>query len=258
MGYKIGKSKIAYATHGWSVATGCLHDCPYCYAKGIVNRFVKVWERTENQWREKSKYPVLLNIDESEKFRPYYFHHRIRDVEFPKQPARIFCTPLTDPYFWGQRFVQSVQDEIDKDPKHRYLFLTKNPACYEMFRPQESVWVGVTCTNREELSARTRKLLKATPGFEGRRFLSLEPLLGRGSEWNDLKKYNWVIVGGQNGKVVKVPQWNWIRSIMLICKTSGIPLFIKKSLNGVWDDELIQEYPKGLKLEKDKTQQSRI
>ena len=33
------KSKIEWCDSSWNPVTGCLHDCPYCYARGIATRF---------------------------------------------------------------------------------------------------------------------------------------------------------------------------------------------------------------------------
>ena len=33
------KSKIEWCTHTWNPVTGCLHGCPYCYARRFVDRF---------------------------------------------------------------------------------------------------------------------------------------------------------------------------------------------------------------------------
>lgn len=36
MGYN---TKIDWCDSSWNPVTGCLHDCEYCYARGIANRF---------------------------------------------------------------------------------------------------------------------------------------------------------------------------------------------------------------------------
>ena len=33
------KSKIEWCTHTWNPVTGCLHGCPYCYARRFTDRF---------------------------------------------------------------------------------------------------------------------------------------------------------------------------------------------------------------------------
>lgn len=33
------KTKIEWCDSTWNPVTGCYHKCPYCYARGIANRF---------------------------------------------------------------------------------------------------------------------------------------------------------------------------------------------------------------------------
>ena len=33
------KTKIEWCDSSWNPVTGCLHTCPYCYARAIANRF---------------------------------------------------------------------------------------------------------------------------------------------------------------------------------------------------------------------------
>ena len=33
------KTKIDWCDSTWNPVTGCLHGCPYCYARGIAERF---------------------------------------------------------------------------------------------------------------------------------------------------------------------------------------------------------------------------
>ena len=35
----MNRTKIEYLTHTWNPVTGCLHGCPYCFAKNITHRF---------------------------------------------------------------------------------------------------------------------------------------------------------------------------------------------------------------------------
>lgn len=35
----MNNTKIDWATRSWNPVTGCLHGCPYCYARKIAERF---------------------------------------------------------------------------------------------------------------------------------------------------------------------------------------------------------------------------
>ena len=38
-GWKMDKTKIDWADATWNPVTGCLHSCPYCYARGMAKRY---------------------------------------------------------------------------------------------------------------------------------------------------------------------------------------------------------------------------
>jgi protein gp37 len=149
-----------------------------------------------------------------------------------------------------------VQHEIEKAPKHRFLFLTKNPAdAYRRFRHQENIWQGVSATNYDELAKRTWMIGDSNANY----FLSLEPLMGEISGVY-LERYNWVIVGAMTGpKAKEYPVKRvWVEKIVDECKRRGVPVFLKPNLGEAWPGELIQEYPEGLKLKTDKPHQAQI
>ena len=35
----MNRSKIEWCDHTWNPITGCLHNCRYCYARGMARRF---------------------------------------------------------------------------------------------------------------------------------------------------------------------------------------------------------------------------
>lgn len=121
--------------------------------------------------------------------------------------------------------------------------------------PLPNVWVGVSCERQEEADARIPHLL-ATP--TAKRFVSLEPLLGRislkrirvaghgwrgtGDGWQDVlegwrecKDYpgrenvlDWVIVGGESGPHARPMHPQWARALCDQCQASGVPFFFKQ------------------------------
>lgn len=36
------KTKIDWCDSSWNPVTGCLHECKYCYARSIANRFSSI------------------------------------------------------------------------------------------------------------------------------------------------------------------------------------------------------------------------
>ena len=79
-------------------------------------------------------------------------------------------------------------------------------------------------------------------------FASIEPLLGpiETSTLTLMSQYfKWIIIGAETGKRKDrvVPEKEGICSITSVCKNNSIPVFMKSSLEDIWKETLIQEYP---------------
>jgi protein gp37 len=59
------------------------------------------------------------------------------------------------------------------------------------------------------------------------KFLSLEPLLGPLPNLN-LKKIDWVIVGGESGFKARPMKTEWVLDIKVQCEQNNIPFFFKQ------------------------------
>lgn len=260
MGYK---TKIDWCDSSWNPVTGCMHDCEYCYARGIAERFeghdidpvgdsVTVYDacaeklviEVENQ---------LCKVDDKGGVRvaPYPFgftptFHRYR-MDMPKkwsEPRTIFVCSMADLFgdWVPDEWILEVIKACKAAPQHRYLFLTKNPKRYSdmMCRAvPENVWLGASYTGEGEF-VRTSVVKN--------RFLSIEPLLKEIpvktthtiALWND-----WVIIGAETGKrkdKVK-PKKEWIDTIVRSCDAVKTPVFMKESLRDIMGDDFRQEFP---------------
>jgi hypothetical protein len=47
--------------------------------------------------------------------------------------------------------------------------------------------------------------------------------------------------GNRKGKII--PKKEWIENIARECEYNDIPVFMKNSLSGIWQGELVQEFP---------------
>ena len=65
----------------------------------------------------------------------------------------------------------------------------------------------------------------------------------------DAPKPEWVIIGAETGnrKDKVVPEKEWLEQLVSECRKYGIPVFMKSSLENIWEGELIQEFPEQLK-----------
>ena len=246
----MNKTKIEWCNQTWNPVTGCLHNCPYCYARKIAQRFGRkdILKTPFNM-----KYPVY-DDDRNTISYPFGFtpvFHRYRLLDEPqkhKKPQNIFVCSMADLFgeWVPDDWIREVFAACEKAPQHRYLFLTKNPKKYielakkGMFPRQH--WYGYTATTDSDLW----KFHHADECPCINLFISIEPI--QDEFVLPLSTHcpaDWIIVGAETGnrKGKIVPKREWIERIVRSCRASGVPIFLKNSLADIWQEPLIQEYP---------------
>ena len=250
------KTKIDWCDSTWNPVTGCLHDCPYCYARGISNRFGKNYPDYSAYHNENPALHILDNpIDGTPYpfgFEPTFHYYRLGEYKDKKRPRNIFVCSMAD--LFGEwvptDWIIDVFNACREAPQHNYLFLTKNPKRYAQLGYSEiglpaygNMWYGSTVTSPH------------TDIYWGKgvnTFLSIEPILEPFGEIGSALKDSppkWVIIGAETGKrknKVK-PERKWVEDIVEQCRKTGIPVFMKSSLADIWGEPLIQELPEGLR-----------
>jgi len=275
----MNKTNIDWADSSWNPVTGCLHNCEYCYARGIARRFegyetnlIPIENRTSPAYSrlERRKgfiYDLRLPFYRKGKsgkvaVAPYPFgfeptFHRYHLDEYANKKGRtIFVGSMADLFgeWVPDEWIQEVFAACERAPWHRYLFLTKNPKRYRdlinrgLLPKRENMWYGATHTG-EYLNTPMVHPVWNMLGYKT--FLSIEPLVNDNlpnfalydEGWLD-----WTIVGAETGnhKSKLVPERKWIEDIVNVCRDYKIPVFMKKNLAKVWGEELIQEYPEGI------------
>lgn len=259
-------TKIDWCTKSWNPVSGCLHDCPYCYARQIANRFAgggygtemgmfiskykddafkppydlhePILARTKNDWYRDAPYPFG--------FEPTFHRYRLDEPVRVKKPQNIFVCSMADLFgdWVPDEWIREVFKACEAAPQHRYLFLTKNPKRYGDLwatgKLPNKHWYGHTITSEA--------IASHAPTFnptDFNNFLSIEPLLGDASQGNRLHLYKWVIVGAETGnrKRKVIPEKMWVDSIVYKCRQWGIPIFMKESLRSLMGDDFEQQYP---------------
>ena len=108
--------------------------------------------------------------------------------------------------------------------------------------------MGTSVEDNERLRQRGPALLKIPAPV---RFLSIEPLLEnlRFSS-DDLRQWQWVIVGGESGPQARPCHVNWIWNLVNTCAQASVPCFVKQlgtniiSRNDIgFDGESEREFP---------------
>lgn len=219
--------------------SGCLHACPYCYAKSITDRFAGRPFKTKFIENCAAEQVVGGNIEhvlleyKPGFASPTFWCNRLKDPVGIKKPTTVFVCSMADmfgewvPGIWIERILNTVK----LCPQHTFLFLTKNGS--KMCREGEVVdienaWYGQTCTGVPD-----RPIVDI---YSERQFLSFEPLLG---DWvPDLNwiHTNWVIIGSLNrrGKAVHPnnggTRKEWALKVIREAEKANKPTFIKSEL----------------------------
>ncbi|MDR2513887.1 MAG: phage Gp37/Gp68 family protein [Christensenellaceae bacterium] len=265
----IHKSKIEWCSHTWNPVTGCLHGCPYCYARVMTNRFkphAAEWPTEEttviNEANSEGCFiamrPTALRDPDGNYLRstpyPKGFSPTIHmfTMNYPEKrltPSRIFVSSMGDLFgdWVPESWITTVLNACAVAPQHIYMFLTKNPKRYielaksDALPRRKNFWYGTSTPTGD------------TEYFWGdgyKTFISVEPILGPFTEHKALTRRpaDWVIVGAMTGAGAKKhqPKREWIQGIVDTCRHDGTPLFMKDSILPIWEDPLIRQYPAGM------------
>lgn len=263
------KTKIDWCDATWNPVTGCLHDCEYCYARRIAERFGGASETHNNecchecQWITEGTGEIhdidepIYDFDKGRNapypfdFDPTFHRYKLDEPQHWKQPRTIFVCSMADLFgeWVPDEWIDQVFQACEAAPQHRYLFLTKNPKRYvELYRNgilrvRDSFWYGSTITNANDPFYYSRM-----PDDNPHTFCSIEPIIEPiGIEPLGTMRVmpDWMIVGAETGnrKGKIVPQKEWIDEIAEECKRCRTPIFMKESLRGLMGADFRQEFP---------------
>ena len=175
----------------WNPVVGCKHNCYYCYAKKMNDRFKWIPD-----WKE-----------------PKFFSERLVEPYRLRKPSIIFVGSMCDLFGswvdrnWIGRIIKVAAD----NPEHQFMFLTKNPKGYFHTYFPKNCLLGLTLTGQEsDINNRLDGFSMNQP--TNYRFVSIEPLLGS-FERVSLTAINLVIVGAMTGRGAIKPKREWIKSI---------------------------------------------
>jgi len=260
----MNKTAIEWCDYTWNPVTGCLHNCPYCYARSIARRFGGPYSSTgeihtldfhERECFDGGEYGAdsYMTYPYPYRFDPTFHRYRLGEPANMKKGQRIFVCSMADLFgdWVPDEWIDDVLNACAKAPQHQYLFLTKNPKRYRLLDEKNLLplwsfaWYGATINTQSDVD----KLKDMRPW--GLSFVSIEPII----EPIDLNKsyrhrdIDWIIVGAESGnrKDKVVPQRKWIEELVFYSNYYHVPLFMKGSLAPVWNEPLVQQFPEGLK-----------
>lgn len=94
--------------------------------------------------------------------------------------------------------------------------------------PPKNVWAGTSVEDQKHADKRISELVQAQ-GFNGRNWVSVEPLLDAVTlkEW--LQYLDWVVVGGESGPGYRPMNLDWARALRDECAEAEVPFFFKQT-----------------------------
>jgi protein gp37 len=208
-------SAIQWTDSTWNPVTGCTKvspGCKNCYAEALAARL----QRMGNP-RYRDGFAVTLQPDQ---------------LTLPlrwRRPRRIFVNSMSDLYHEAipDDYILRVFDTMVQARQHMFQILTKRAQRLEDMASRlpwaRNIWQGVSVENESHLD-RIRHLQRVPAAV---RFLSVEPLLGPIPRL-PLEGIQWVIVGGESGRVHRPINPAWVREIRDQCTRTEVPFFFKQ------------------------------
>lgn len=279
------KTKIDWCDSTWSPVTGCLHGCEYCYARKIAERF-----STEKKYRR--PYEPVLHVPTRRVrtrpepypygFKPTFHRYKLDEPQKWKKPRNIFVCSMADLFgdWVPDEWIEQVFEACKKAPRHRFLFLTKNPGRYcrleraGIMPKGDNFWFGATFDHsnwpghdgpheipgRPTTFALHGKMVHDAGDFyypacpEENRFVSFEPLLYDIGTHIGSTGAQWHIIGAETGnrKGKVATQREWVEHIVEYSDKNHIPVFMKDSLRDLMGDDFRQEFPWEDEIDDDK------
>lgn len=215
---------IEWARWSWNPVTGCLHNCPYCYARDIANRF----------------YP--------QKFAPTFHPYRLGAPIHQRVPSEaeqelgfrnIFTCSMADLFgkWVPTEWIEAVLSVVRDCPQWNFLFLTKFPVRLSEFRFPDNAWIGTTVDCQARVKNAERAFSKVQGGIK---WLSIEPML-EPLHFQSLDMFDWVVIGGASASN-ETPAWSpprhWVDELEAAARAAGCMIYEKTNLNA-----RLREYP---------------
>lgn len=240
-------SSIEWTESTWNPVTGCSKispGCKHCYAERLALRLQAMGQRNYANGFETTLHESALEI-------PLRW----------KKPQRIFVNSMSDLFHKDVplAFIQRVFATMLKADWHQYQILTKRSDRLLELSPElpwaPHIWMGVSVEDQD----RTFRIDDLRKSAAKVKFLSIEPLLGPIPKL-DLKKIDWVIVGGESGPGARPMEADWVRGIRDRCLATRVPFFFKqwggvnkkrtgRTLDGrTWDEMPRQPSPTPIRL----------
>jgi protein gp37 len=217
---------IEWARWSWNPVTGCKHDCPYCYARDIANRYFEPGFEP-SFWPERLVAPINTEIPSAAQ----------NNVAF----KNVFACSMADLFgrWVPTEWIEVVLQAVRQASRWNFLFLTKFPIRLSEFSFPDNAWVGTTvdCQARVKNAENAFRKVRAKV-----KWLSCEPLL-EPLEFTNLEMFQWIVIGGSS-RSSQTPAWypprHWVTRLEYKALEVGCKIYEKTNLFDVVtpDDKL--------------------
>lgn len=214
------QSSIEWTDATWNPVRGCSKispGCKHCYAETFSERF-----RGTPGHPFEHGFDLRLIFD---KLPEPLRWARARKI-FVNSMSDLFHEQVPDVY------IEEVFRVMVEADWHEYQLLTKRADRLRSFSRamdrklvvHDHIWLGVSVEDRKYGIPRIAALRQARAG---KRFLSIEPLLEDLGPL-DLRKIDWVIVGGESGRGARPMHVDWVLNIREQCRAANVAFFFKQ------------------------------
>lgn len=211
--YIESSGNIEWAKHSHNPVTGCKHNCPYCYARDIAERF----------------YPY--------KFAPALIPHKIHLPRTRTPPDRaatdigyknVFTCSMADLFgkWVPKEWIDAVIASCAAAPAWNFLLLTKFPSRLVEFDFPDNCWVGTTVDCQARVEAAEKAFANVRAKFK---WLSCEPLI-EPLKFKRLNVFDWIVIGGASRSSQTpeyVPPAAWLGELFVQAVSHGLGIYLK-------------------------------
>jgi len=219
---------IEWAQFSLNTVNGCLHGCPYCYARDASEKFPYKFEPVFH--------PARLAAPTNTKFPA---EKVAADASF----RNVFANSMSD--LFGQwvpvEWIDATLRMAARNARWRFLMLTKFPQRAADFEFPDNVWMGTTV----DAQARVANAEKAFTKIRCKtKWLSVEPML-EPLQFKNLGLFQWVVIGGASPSAQTppwVPPFDWVAELQVAAREAGCRIYHKTNLH-LPDSIRIREFP---------------
>jgi protein gp37 len=225
---------IEWANWSWNPVTGCLHGCPYCYARDIAfDIYPAEVGFGSTIWPDRLTAPANQKPPQSD---------AVAD-------KNIFTCSMADLFgrWVPDEWIRKVLSVAADNSQWNFLFLTKFPKRMAEFEIPANAWMGTTVDVQARVANAERAFEKVNAPI---RWLSIEPMI-EPLQFSNLGLFDWVVIGGASTSksidgTPSTPAWNppieWLVDLHQQARAAGCKIYYKTN-SGLSDMTRIREFP---------------